>query len=126
MAIKLLCTLETSWNHIGSFSEGGAANAVSGDDQEAWATDITAGLRYTGVLRAIGSAPAGTFTIQTGVTASVGDVTSGVNMSMNGYTYRQESATRDRWSRNLGAGVDIPVSNNVNFILSRPSQSHRV
>ena len=107
--VQVFGTVESSWNEIDSFSDG----MVSGSSQDAWATDVTVGLRYNRALRAIGHAPAGVFTVQSGVTASIGDVKSGVDMSIGGYGYRQESATRNRWGWNLGAGVDVPVRSNV-------------
>ena len=107
--VQVFGTVESSWNEIDSFSDG----MVSGSSQDAWATDVTVGLRYNRALRAIGHAPAGVFTVQSGVTASIGDVKSGVDMSIGGYGYRQESATRNRWGWNLGAGVDVPVRSNM-------------
>lgn len=107
--VQVFGTVESSWNEIDSFSDG----MVSGAEQDAWATDVTVGLRYNHALRALGNAPAGVFTAQTGVTASIGDVKSGVDMSIGGYGYRQESATRNRWGWNLGAGVDVPVRSNM-------------
>ncbi len=107
--VQVFGTIESSWNEIDSFSDG----TVRGGSQDAWATDVTAGVRYNRALRAFGNAPAGVFTAQTGVTASIGDIKSGVDMSLDGYGYRQESATRNRWGWNLGAGVDVPVRTNV-------------
>ena len=107
--VQVFGTIESSWNEIDSCSNG----VVSAGSQDAWATDVTAGVRYNRALRAFGNAPAGVFTAQTGVTASIGDIKSGVDMSLGGYGYRQESATRNRWGWNLGAGVDVPVRTNV-------------
>ena len=47
------------------------------------------------------------------MTASIGDIKSGVDMNLGGYGYCQESATRNRWGWNIGAGVDVPVRTNV-------------
>lgn len=107
--VQVFGTVESSWNEIDSFSDG----MISGASQDAWSTDVTVGLRYNHALPALGNAPAGVFTAQTGVTASIGDVKSGVDMSIGGYGYRQESATRNRWGWNLGAGVDVPVRSNI-------------
>lgn len=109
--VQVFGTIESSWNEIDSYS----VDAISADSQDAWATEVTVGARYNRALRAIGNAPAGVFTAQTGVTASIGDIKSGVDMSINGYGYRQESATRNRWGWNLGAGVDVPVRTNVSI-----------
>lgn len=109
-AVQLFGTVESSWNHIDNFRDA----MLSGDSQHAWATDLTAGVRYSHALPAIcRQAPAGVFTAQAGVTASIGDIKSGLDLSMNGYSWRQESATRNRWGWNLSAGVDVPVSDNM-------------
>ena len=107
--VQVFGTFESSWNEIDSCSDG----VVSADSQDAWATDVTVGLRYNRALPALGNAPAGVFTAQAGVSASIGDIKSGVDMDINGYGYRQESATRNRWGWTLGAGVDVPVRTNV-------------
>ncbi|MBQ2869387.1 MAG: autotransporter outer membrane beta-barrel domain-containing protein [Akkermansia sp.] len=107
--VQVFGTVESSWNEIDSFSDG----MISGASQDAWSTDVTVGLRYNHALPALGNAPAGVFSAQTGVTASIGDIKSGVDMNINGYGYRQESATRNRWGWNLGAGVDVPVRTNM-------------
>lgn len=107
--VQVFGTVESSWNDIDGCSDG----VVSAGSQDAWATDVTAGVRYNRALRAFGNAPAGVFTAQTGVTASIGDIKSGVDMNLGGYGYRQESATRNRWGWNIGAGVDVPVRTNV-------------
>lgn len=107
--VQVFGTVESSWNDIDGCSDG----VVSAGSQDAWATDVTAGVRYNRALRAFGNAPAGVFTAQTGVTASIGDIKSGVDMNLGGYGYRQESATRNRWGWNIGAGVDVPVRSNV-------------
>ncbi|MBP3498895.1 MAG: autotransporter domain-containing protein [Akkermansia sp.] len=109
--VQVFGTIESSWNEIDSCSDG----VVSADSQDAWATDVTVGLRYNRALSAIGNAPAGVFTAQAGVTASIGDIKSGVDMDINGFGYRQESATRNRWGWNLGAGVDVPVRTNMSI-----------
>lgn len=109
--VQVFGTIESSWNEIDSCSNG----VISADSQDAWATDVTVGLRYNRALRAIGAAPAGVFTAQTGVSASIGDIKSGMDMDINGYGYRQESATRNRWGWNIGAGVDVPVRTNVSI-----------
>ncbi|MBE6415063.1 MAG: autotransporter outer membrane beta-barrel domain-containing protein [Akkermansiaceae bacterium] len=107
--VQVFGTVESSRNDIDGCSDG----VVSAGSQDAWATDVTAGVRYNRALRAFGNAPGGVFTAQTGVTASIGDIKSGVDMNLGGYGYRQESATRNRWGWNLGAGVDVPVRSNV-------------
>ena len=107
--VQVFGTIESSWNEIDSCSDG----MISADSQDAWATDVTVGLRYNRALPALGNAPAGVFTVQAGVTASIGDIKSNADMDINGFGYTQKSATRDRWGWNLGAGVDVPVRTNV-------------
>lgn len=112
-AVQLFGTVESGWNRMDSFHDG----IISGDEQDAWATDVTAGLRYNRALPTVSAkAPAGIVTAQTGVTAAIGDIKSGLDLTMNGYTYRQESATRNRWGWNLGAGVDVPLRSNVSVL----------
>lgn len=109
-AVQIFGTVESGWNRMDSFHDG----IISGAEQDAWATDVTAGLRYNRALPAVSAkAPAGIFTAQAGVTAAIGDIKSGLDLTMNGYTYRQESATRNRWGWQLGVGVDVPVRSNV-------------
>ena len=81
--------------------------------QDAWTTDVTVGARYNHLLPALGAAPAGLFTAQAGVTATLGDVDSQAEMSLNVFSYSQEGATRDRWGWTIGVGVDVPVRSNV-------------
>lgn len=108
--LQIFGTVETGRNHMCRFNDG----LLSGAAQNAWATDVTMGTRYSRTLPSVcNNAPAGVFTAQTGVTASIGDVQSELDLSMHGYTYRQESAKRNRWGWNLSAGVDVPVHSNV-------------
>lgn len=114
-SVQLFGTLESSWNNMDSFNDG----MLLADEQDAWATEVTAGVRYNRALPAVCSkAPVGVFTVQTGVTASIGDVKSGLDLSMDGYSYRQESASRNRWGWNVGAGVDVPVRANVSVYVT--------
>ena len=71
------------------------------------------GERYNRALRALGSAPAGVFTAQAGVTASIGDINPALELGMGGYTWRQDCAKRNRWGWSLSAGVDVPVKPNL-------------
>ena len=108
---QLFGAVESSWNKLDSFRDG----ALTVRSQDAWATDVTLGVRYNVVLTPLGSAPAGMFTVQTGAIGSVGDVNPAVKMRYEGYHYRQECAQRDRWGWEIGAGLEVPVSNNVSF-----------
>lgn len=112
---QIFGAVESSWNHMDSFRERGGANALYIRKQDAWATDVSMGLRYSVALDPIGDAPAGVFSIQTGAVGSVGDLTPAVKMSMNGVDYRQECASRDRWGWEIGASLELPVSSSVSF-----------
>lgn len=107
--------VETSWNRMDSMRESGGDYNLRLRKQTAWATDVNMGLRFNMELPAVWSAPAGMFSIQTGAVGSVGDVNPAAKLSLDGYNYRQSCATRDRWGWEIGAGVDVPVSNNVSL-----------
>ncbi len=113
--MQLFGGVETSWNRLKSFRERGGADALYIRSQDAWATDVTLGVRYNMMLTPMGDAPAGVFTLQTGATGSVGDLNPAVKMRINGYDYRQECAQRDRWGWEIGAGIELPVSQTVSF-----------
>jgi hypothetical protein len=108
-SVQVVGTLESSWNSMDNISDG----MLYADDQSAWSTDVTVGVRYNRALRALGSAPAGVFTAQAGVTASIGDINPALELGMGGYTWRQDCAKRNRWGWSLSAGVDVPVKPNV-------------
>ncbi|MBR3904025.1 MAG: autotransporter domain-containing protein [Akkermansia sp.] len=111
-SVQAFATLASSWNKLDGFTEKGAY-ALRVHSQDAWTTDVTVGARYNHLLPALGAAPAGLFTAQAGVTATLGDVDSQAEMSLNGFRYSQEGATRDRWGWTIGVGVDVPVRSNV-------------
>jgi len=110
--VQAFATLASSWNKLDGFTEKGAY-ALRVHSQDAWSTDVTVGARYNHLLPALGAAPAGLFTAQAGATGTLGDVDSQAEMSLNGFRYSQEGATRDRWGWTIGAGVDVPVRSNV-------------
>lgn len=113
--LQLFGAVESSWNHLSGFRENGGSAPIYVRDQDAWATDVTLGIRYNAQLPSLAGAPAGLFTVQTGATGSVGDVNPAVKMSYDGYGYRQECAQRDRWGWEIGCGIEVPVSNTVSF-----------
>ena len=109
--VQLFGAVESSWNHLDSFRDG----ALTVRSQDAWATDVILGVRYNAMLTPLGDAPAGMFTVQTGAIGSVGDVNPAVKMRYEGYDYRQECAQRERWGWEIGAGLEVPVSNRVSL-----------
>ncbi|MBR2314017.1 MAG: autotransporter outer membrane beta-barrel domain-containing protein [Akkermansia sp.] len=120
--LQVFGALETSFNHIDSFTEKGAGNAsLRVDSQEAWGTDLTVGTRYNRILPQLGSAPAGIFSAQAGVVASIGDTKDTIRMGFvgtPGTTFTQHGASRDRWGLNLGVSVTLPVSSRTSLFAS--------
>ena len=112
--VQVFGAVESSFNKMDSFSESGAGNAsLLVDEQDAWATDVTVGLRYNRALPALGKALPGTLTVQTGVVASLGDREHEVSMRFAGaaaHDYKQYAAERSRWGYNVGVSVNMPVS----------------
>ncbi len=115
--VQAFATLASSWNHMDGYTEKGAY-ALRVDDQDSWTTDVTVGARYNHALPSLGSAPAGVFSVQTGVTGTLGDVDSETEMSLNGFRYSQKSASRDRIGWSVGASVDVPVRSNMSWYAS--------
>ena len=106
-------TVESSWNRIDGFRETGAGTAsLETDAQDAWATDVTLGLRYVQSFGGF-ALPSANFTLQAGVTASLGDTGCDMNMRFAGarkHGFTQSGADRDRWGYNLGATLHLPIS----------------
>ena len=112
--VQVFGSVESSFNMIDAFSESGAGNAsLLVDEQDAWATDVTLGLRYNRALPALGKALPGSLTVQTGVVASLGDRNHEVSMHFAGaadYGYKQYAAERSLWGYNVGVSVNLPVT----------------
>ena len=112
--VQVFGSVESSFNMIDEFSESGAGNAsLLVDEQEAWATDVTLGMRYNRALPALGKALPGTLTVQAGVVASLGDREHDVSMRFAGaeaHGYKQHAAERNRWGYNVGISVNLPVT----------------
>lgn len=112
--LEVFGAVESSFNKVDSFSESGAGNAsLLVDEQDAWATDVTLGLRYNHALPSLGKAPAGVFTLQGGVVASLGDTNADATVHFAGapgYAFKQSAAERNRWGYSVGASVNLPVS----------------
>lgn len=111
-ALQPFFTIESSYNSIDSFSEGGAGTAsLIGDSRHAWATDLTLGARYMHSFRSAGAE--GQFRVQAGVVASIGDTTADLNLRFAGapgVSFKATSASQDRIGYNLGASLLLPVS----------------
>lgn len=107
--------VDTSWNKMDSMRESGGEYKLRLRKQTAWATDVNMGLRFNMALPSVWAAPAGLLSVQTGAVGSVGDVNPAAKLSLDGYKYRQDCATRDRWGWEIGAGVDVPVSDTVSI-----------
>lgn len=104
--------VESSVNHIDSFTESGAgALSLGGAARNAWATDVTLGARY---LQSFDTAAGkGMLSLQAGLVASVGDTASNLELHFTGapdVVYSVTSANRNRWGYNLGASVSVPLS----------------
>ncbi len=112
--LQPFAAIESSWNHISSFSEGGVGGlSLNGAAQDAWATDITLGMRYTTRAEVLAGLPEASLSLQSGITASVGDTGSDLSVSYQGapgYSYEQSAADRNRWGFTFGAGMTLPVS----------------
>lgn len=108
-SVQLVGTLESSWNKLDNISDG----QLRSNDLSAWSTDVSAGVRYNCALRAWGNAPAGMFSAQAGVRASVGDINPSIELGMGDYTWRQDCAKSNRWGWSMSAGVDVPVRTDV-------------
>ena len=115
--VQVYGAVESSFNQVDSFTETGAGNAsLTMDSQEAWATDVSLGLRYNHALPALDKALPGTLSLHAGVVASLGDVEETSTMRFAGapgYSFRQGAAERNRWGYSVGVSVNLPVSANV-------------
>ena len=112
--LQVFGAVESSFNQVDAFSETGAGNAsLCVEEQDAWVADVTLGLRYNHTLPALGNAPAGMFSMQGGVVASLGDTEPEATLRFAGapgYSYKQYAAERSRWGYSVGASVNVPVS----------------
>ena len=120
--LQLFASIESSLNKIRAFSESDTSTAsLHVDKQDAWATDITAGARYTTRFAMIDNAPKATFSVDLGVVASIGDTQEDIQLQFagaKGYQYIQSAAERERWGFTVGAGLNIPMDENVSLFIS--------
>ncbi len=119
ITLQPFARVESSFNHIDSFRESGYGSlSLCGDDQQAWATDLTLGLRYNQQFQLLGNAPQALFSAHVGTTASVGDTREVLRLhfvGMPGIGFEQSSAKRNRWAMSLGAGLNVPVSESTSL-----------
>ena len=114
-SVQMYGGVESSWNKMDSMRESGGDYKLRLHSRTAWATDVNMGLRFNMEIPSLGSAPAGIFSIQTGAVGSVGAVNPAAKLSLDGYKYRQNCARRDRWGWEIGAGLDVPVTERVSL-----------
>ncbi len=108
--------VESSYNRIDGFSEGGAnPAALNVDAHEAFATDLSLGLRANFLFPVVSGAPLAVFSVQGAAITSVGDTVTDVTMRYAGASdsYNVRSAKRNRWGYSAGASLTVPVSPNA-------------
>ena len=117
--------LESSYNKIDAFEEEGAGSAsLRGDSRQAWATDVTLGMRYTYSFATVSGAPAASLTIHSGVVGSVGDTTDELNLRFAGAEderFTLNGANRNRWGYNVGVFVSLPLNETTSVFGSAES-----
>ncbi|MBP3499332.1 MAG: autotransporter outer membrane beta-barrel domain-containing protein [Akkermansia sp.] len=111
--LQVYAGVQTSWNKLDGARHRGDNYTLRVRSQDAWATDVNMGFRYNIALPSIGSAPEGLLSLQTGAVGSVGNVNPAAKFTVDGESYRQSCATRDRWGWEIGAGLDIPITENL-------------
>ena len=118
--IEPFFAVESSFNRVNSFAEYGAGTAsITAQDSEAWATDLSLGVRTTHALSVVPSAPSAVFTLQAALVASVGDNWEEMTLSYTGapdMSYEVRPAKRNRWGLSLGTSVGLPLSENFSVI----------
>ncbi len=109
--------VESSYNRIDGFSEGGAnPAALNVDAHEAFATDLSLGLRANFLFPMVSGAPSAVFSVQGAAITSVGDTVTDVTMRHAGApdsSYSVRSAKRNRWGYSAGASLTVPVTPNA-------------
>ncbi len=109
--------VESSYNRIDGFSEGGAnPAALNVDAHEAFATDLSLGLRANFLFPMVSGAPSAVFSVQGAAITSVGDTVTDVTMRYAGApdsSYSVRSAKRNRWGYSAGASLTVPVTPNA-------------
>ncbi len=116
--IAPLFTFESTLGWIGSYSEkGDIGNAgLHVDRQDAWATVLGFGGRYTREFTALKNAPAANFEAMALMTFDVGDQGAPVTASFLGAPGRHfttKPAANSRVGAMLGGGVNIPINDRL-------------
>ena len=107
-------SLESTYSHIEAFRESGAGTAsINADAHEAWATDLSLGMRANFSFTLMGDVPAALLSMQAALVSSVGDTGTEVTMRYAGAAdlpYSVRAAKHNRWGYSLGASLTVPVS----------------
>lgn len=111
--LQVYAGVQTSWNKMDGVRKSRDGYTLRVRSQDDWATDVNMGFRYNIVLPSIGSAPEGMLSLQTGAVGSVGNVNPSAKFTVDGESYRQNCSTRDRWGWEIGAGLDMPITENL-------------
>ena len=78
-------SLESTYSHIEAFRESGAGTAsINADAHEAWATDLSLGMRANFSFTLMGDVPAALLSMQAALVSSVGDTGTEVTMRYAG------------------------------------------
>ena len=113
-------SLESTYSHIKAFHESGAGTAsISADAHEAWATDLSLGVRANLSFTLMGDVPAAMLSMQAALVSSVGDTGTDVTMRYAGapdLPYNVRAAKRNRWGYSLGTSLTVPVSKETAII----------
>ena len=113
-------SLESTYSHIKAFHESGAGTAsISADAHEAWATDLSLGVRANFSFTLMGNVPAAMLSMQAALVSSVGDTGTDVTMRYAGapdLPYSVRAAKHNRWGYSLGASLTVPVSKETAII----------
>lgn len=120
--VQVYAALESSLNKIDGFSETGADTAsLVADDQNAWATDVNIGARYTTAFNLVDFAPKASFSAHAGLVMSVGDTAENIRLHFAGAPncrYIQSAADRERLGYTVGAGLNVPLDKNISLFVS--------
>ena len=107
-------SLESTYSHIEAFRESGAGTAsINADAHEAWATDLSLGMRANFSFTLMGDVSAALLSMQAALVSSVGDTGTEVTMRYAGAAdlpYSVRAAKHNRWGYSLGASLTVPVS----------------
>ena len=113
ISLQIFGVLESSFSRLKGFQENGLGTAsLVMEEQDAFTSDISLGVRYVQMFDSWTQSKA-TFTVHSGVTATVGDTNVNTKLHFAGarnHEYSQSGAERNRWGYNFGAGLHLPVN----------------